>query len=275
MGAGEMTDGGSVGTVTVEGENKPKNDEECVPIHGQTDADKLAYSLIWRIAAAAAAAAQAAMAAYISAKQYEIAKMLLSIAQYWRDWYNTAFVPLENKELDELYALKDIVPHYDVAIGRGKATVRFVMKSALNRTMKCAAQYDTGIRNRILKEMLVTEASAVAHGAAAGYRFERDRVDKLISSRWQKYLGAVNRGREIAAASVDYGNLAAHIYGSLGNMAAEASGGFMELAGYMGSRRRTRYNKDYGARGGYEQVKGFMETFTPFITGQGDGSGTV
>jgi hypothetical protein len=235
---------------------------QCVPLNGENDGDKLGISLIWQIAAAAAVAAQAAASAYISSKQFEIAKMLLNIARYWRDWYNAAYVPLEDKELDELYALKNFTPNFDLAMGRGRSTVRFVMKGVLDKTVKCTNAYDTGLRNRIFYEALKVEAEAVSFGAAAGYRFERDRVDKLNEALWKRFVGALSRGRDIAAVSVEYGMLAANIYGSLGSMAATGLGGLTKLIGYVSESRPVRYNQGLGAFGGFSRMTRFMDVMT-------------
>jgi hypothetical protein len=249
---------GLAGSSAVSGVGAADKDE-CKPLNGENDATKTVATLLWQIAAAAAVAAQAAASAYISAKQFEIAKMMLSIAKYWRDWYNSAYVPLEDKEVSELYALKDYEPHYDVAMGRGRSTVRFVMKGVTAKTMRCTFAYDTGLRERIFHESLRAEAEAVSYGAAAGYRMERDKTDKLNESLWQRFLGAVSRGREIAATSVSYGTLAANVYGSLGKTAAAGLSGFTKLFGYVSAREPVKYNQGRGAYAGYSQVTRFYD----------------
>jgi hypothetical protein len=238
--------------------SKPGVDhDQCESLAGETDAGKTAVSLVWRAAAAAAAAAQSAAAAYISYKQFEIAKMMLDIARWWREWYEAAYAPLEDKEVEELYALKEYEPNFDLAMGRGKATVRAVLKGVLDRTMRCTSQYDTGLRKRILLETLKTEAEAVALGAAAGYRFERDRTDKLNMSRWGRFLGTVARGRDISAKAVSYGAFAARTYSSLGDVAAQGVNGLLRLVGYADARRPVRYNDGRGAYGGLSSVMRF------------------
>ena len=67
--------------------------------HGLTDFDKSTLSLLWDIVPAVIAAYNTVQAINFSQKQYEIAKDYLKISQWWRDYYNNFFRPLEDQEL--------------------------------------------------------------------------------------------------------------------------------------------------------------------------------
>jgi hypothetical protein len=168
----------------------------------------------------------------------ELAKMFLNIAEAWRDWYNAAYAPLEDKEIDELYALPEVEPHYDREMGLAKNTFKVQSKDLLKKAFRCTNQYDTGLRGWIFREALKMEASGIAAAAGFGYRTERDLTDKRKNIVWTKFFGAVQRGRDIAATVIDYGVLSANIYGKLGNMAYKLTGDALLFLGYASRKQK-------------------------------------
>jgi hypothetical protein len=203
--------------------------EGCRPFHGQGDAGRIAVGGVWQAAAAVLAAANIAVSAVISEKQFDLARLYFRISRNWRDWYNKGFVPLENKELDEVLAYRKAEPHYDAAVGRAMVQAKGMMKGAADRETRCFSQYETGMRGYRLRKVL--EAAGRAAGAAAGlgYRNERGRIEIYNVHRWQRKESAVNRGRDMMAQNVVYGRLASGIFGSLSNQAGAAAGGFISV----------------------------------------------
>jgi hypothetical protein len=217
---------------------------KCEPLVGVTDADKLKIALIWRLAAAAAVAVQTVVSAYISSKQLDLAKQFLNIAEYWRDWYNKAFAPLEDKEINELYAIPKVEPHYVREMGLAKNTFKTQAKDMLKKALRCTNQYDTGLRGWIFREAIKTETCGIAAAAAFGYRTERDLIDKKKDVLWKKFEGAVNRGRDIAATAIDYGVVSANIYGKLVNMSTQMIDSTMYFLSYAVRKTETVYTRD-------------------------------
>lgn len=215
--------------------------EPCLPLNGETDVGKKAIGVIWDIAAAAFAAYNAYVAIQMAKKQEEIARRYLKISQEHRDWYNQAYVPLEDQELAEVWALEDHPAHYDAAIGRAKALGRFLFRDRLQKRVRCTSQYDTGLRGALLKDEVIAQAVALAAMAGLGFRNEQAHVDAMNDRTWKRKEQTVNRGRDQMADNVQYGKLAAGIYGDLAAQASAGASGALYFLGYSSVREETRY----------------------------------
>jgi hypothetical protein len=219
----------------------PLNAMPCFPFHGQGDAGRLIMGGLWQAAAAVLAAANAAVSASISNKQFELAQQYYQISRNWRNWYNQAFVPLENQELDEVMALPKETPYYDMAIGRALALGKFIGKNKALMVVKCSSQYEVGARRNALRNVLDETNRVYGAALSQGYRVERTRVDAKNEYNWKKKEIVANRGRDMVAQSVIYGTFAGNIYGSLARQAGQAAGSMMNFVGYAGSRFATIY----------------------------------
>lgn len=213
----------------------------CTPFMGESDAGRLAIGGFWRAASAVLAAANTVASAFMSEKQMEIARQYYKISRNWRDWYNQKYVPLENQELAEAWALEKTVPHYDAAIGRAKASGRFIFKDRLEKKIRCTSQYDTGLRGAYLKDEVNSQATALAAMAGLGQRNEQARVDALDDRRWKRREQVLNRGRDMMSQNVAFGALASGIYGDLAKQAGAGAAGAMYFLGYSGERQVTEY----------------------------------
>jgi hypothetical protein len=75
-----------------------------------------------------------------------------------------------------------------------------------------------------------------------GYRNERARLEIMKDRRWKRREVVVMRGRNMAAANVNYSSLAINIYGDLSKQAGGAAGGYMKFLGYSRYRLETMMN---------------------------------
>jgi len=244
--------------------------DPCLPLNGETDAGKIAIGAVWDIAAAAFAAYNAYVAIQMAKKQDAIARRYLNIAQAHRDWYNNGFKPLEDQELSEAWALPEITPNWDVAIGRAKVTGRFLFQSRLERRIRGTRPCDTGVRVGVLKDEINIQSVTLAAMAGLGLRNERARVDAMNDRRWKRREQVLNRGRDMMADNVIYGTLAAGIYGDLGKQAGRGAEGAMYFLGYSSERRQTQYPGDmiFGQR----QTRQLSPQFSGMMTGGGPAS---
>ena len=211
------------------------------PLRGENDAGRSARAILWDVAATALAILNTVTAARMAAKQMDLAKRYLSIAQGWHSWYNSNFVPLEDQELDEAMNLPKAVPYFDAAVGRARASARFALRGRVQTRIRTTSQYATGLRGARLKEELIGQALALTMAEALGRRNEQARVDALDDRRWKRREQVVNRGRNLMADNVRFGQLAMGIYGDLGRQAAEGAAGAMTWLGYSSARQNTVY----------------------------------
>jgi hypothetical protein len=222
-------------------EDSGNKSDACYVEPGPTDSGRMAIALAWQIAAAALAAVNVVTSSQLAAKQFALAQRYFRIAREWRDWYNRGFVPLEDMELDEIWAEGLHDPYYDAAAGRAAATAKLAFADKVEAALRCTDQYATGLRQALLKDgsRLLAESAAAAEGM--GLRNERAHVEAMNDMRWKHREAAVMRGRNMAASNVAYAQLASGIYGDLANQAGQAAGGYMRFIGYAQERLKTMY----------------------------------
>jgi hypothetical protein len=211
----------------------------CVITPGPSDAGRVAISVVWQAAAAVLAAVNVSSSMEMAQKQFDLAQRYYRIARAWRDWYNQGFVPLENKELDEIWDEGPYEPHYEAAAGRASVTAKLVFKDKLEQVLRCTSSYATGLRQALIKDMVSLTGSATAFAEGLGIRNERARTEIMDGLRWKHREAAVSRGRGMAASNVTYAQLAAGIYGDLANQAGKAAAGYVRFIGYAEERLKT------------------------------------
>lgn len=209
--------------------------------HGLTDSDKVSLSSLWDIVPAVIAAYNTGQAIDYALKQYEIAKDYLTISQWWRDYYNGYFKPLEDQELSESMALTEITPHYDTMRGRAQTAGRIKFKNAVNKSVQCTSEYCTGLRQQMLYDTMEQEAKVVSTLTGLGYRNERAYYESRSDVRWKRMINTAARGRDLQAQAINSSQLAYGIYGTLGQQVAKGAEGAATAAGYMWFRNDTHY----------------------------------
>ena len=211
------------------------------PIRGENNTGRATRAALWDAAALAMAVLNSVTAARMASRQMDLARRYLAIARGWHAWYNANFVPLENQELDEALALPKATPYFDAAIGRARASARFALRGRLLARLRTTSQYATGLRGARLKEELIGQAVALTAAEALGRRNEQARVNILDERRWKRREQVINRGRNLMADNVRFGQLAMGIYGDLGRQAAQGAAGAMFALGYNPARENTIY----------------------------------
>jgi hypothetical protein len=211
----------------------------CLPTPGPSDPGRVAIAALWEVAAAVLAAVNIATSMEMSQKQFDLAQRYYRIAREWRDWYNQGFVPLEDKELGEIW---DETPHeayYDAAAGRASVTAKLMFQGKTEEALRCTSSYATGLRQAIVRDMTRLMGETTIYAEGLGIRNERAHKKIMDDIRWKHREAAINRGRGMAAATVTYGHLAAGIYGDLANQAGRAAQGYVRFIGYAEERLKT------------------------------------
>jgi hypothetical protein len=233
--------------------------DACSMFRGQTDAGRMIMSVVWQVAAAVLAATNAATSSHIASKQFDLAQQYYRISRNWRDWYNSGYIPLEDKEVAEVKADVKATPYYDIAVGRALALAKSSLKGRGLAEIQCYSQYETGAVSYRLKRATEEMARIYSVSMAQGYRNERARVDALSDFMWKKKEQVVARGRDMMSRNVIYGQFAGQIYGSLSKQAATAAQGYMRFLGYSLERMNTRYPERIGHRKITGEVNGQSE----------------
>lgn len=208
---------------------------------GQSDTNKGTAALLMEAAAIAVATANTAAAIYLADKQYDIAQDYLDIAKWWRNYYNSTYRPWEDRELEEAWALKEIDPIYDTIVGRTRTYGRLQFKGLAEKSIQCTSEYCTGLREALLKDVINSEATAMAALSNLGYRNERAYVEARNDVNWNRKLEVLNRGRDMVANNIQFSNLAFGIFGDLGKQAGLGAAGAVRYLGYSWNKNETQY----------------------------------
>ena len=209
--------------------------------HGLTDFDKSTLSLLWDIVPAVIAAYNTVQAIDFAKKQYEIAKDYLKISQWWRDYYNNSFRPLEDQELSEAMGLTETTPYYDTMRGRAQTAGRLKFKNAVNVAVQCTSEYCTGLRQQLLYDVLGQESRVLNSLAGLGYRNERAYYEARSDVRWKRMINTALRGRDLQSQAINSAQLAYGIYGNLGAQITKGAEGAASAVGYFHYRSDPRY----------------------------------
>lgn len=222
-----------------------KQADYCNPNRGVSDKDRSLFGKILNLAAVAAAGYNAYKAYDIAMQEWEMAKKYWRIAQNWLDYYEDAYAPVEDQEIDEAMDLPIAEPSYDMARGRAVVNAWLASKGKLRKALRCTSRYCTGLRGDIIVRVKAAEAEAVALAAGLGYRNERAYVEARNDVRWEKRLNTAKRGRDIIADVTALGTASAGIYGSLWDQAwhgLESAGMYL---GYENNRNNPSYLTSY------------------------------
>lgn len=209
--------------------------------HGVTNMDKGILAAIWDMVPAVVAAYNTGQAIEFAMKQHEIAKDYLRISQWWQDYYNAWFRPVEDQELGEAMSLSEAPTYYDTMRGRAQTAGRIKFKNAVNKSVQCTSEYCTGLRQQMLYDTLEQQAKVMTTLTGLGYRNERAHYEKRSDVRWERMLNTAKRGRDLPAQAVNSAALAYGIYGGLGQQAAKGAEGAASAAGYFWNRNDTFY----------------------------------
>ncbi|MDR3037891.1 MAG: hypothetical protein LBV21_01130, partial [Candidatus Adiutrix sp.] len=107
--------------------------------------------------------------------------------------------------------------------------------------LRLTNEYETGRRGFLVAEELAVRGRTLAAAAALGRRNEQAHVDAMEDLWWKRREQVVNRGRNMAASSVRYGDLASGILGDLTRQAAAGAGGGIYALAYDWNRNPTYY----------------------------------
>ena len=209
--------------------------------HGQSDTNKQTAASLMEAAAIAVALLNTGAATKIAADQYDIAKQYLDIAKWWRNYYNSTYRPYEDKLLAEAWALQEIDPIYDTIAGTTRTYVRLQFKSLAEKSIQCTSEYCTGLREALLKDVVNSEATALAALSNLGYRNERAYVEARNDVRWKRREAMLNLGRDMIANNIQFSQLAYGIFGDLGKQAGLGAAGAVRYLGYSWNKNETQY----------------------------------
>lgn len=223
----------------------PESDTDgCPPGEkpGVTDSGLITAANIARIGAIAVAVINTANAVRMAMLQKDIADKYQQMADEAREYFNNTYKPCEQAAVASACAEPLYSRDFDKAqIGRMLVSVKSKSRDATEKALRCNSRYCTGQMAAILKDGVLAQAGAEAAVYGLGIRYEEDRERVRNDVRWNRRAAILNIGRDMAGAATDYAQLAAGIFGRLGEQSAQGAAGAVQWLGYDSARRATQY----------------------------------
>jgi hypothetical protein len=196
---------------------------------------------IAQAAAVAVAVLNTVAAIEMASKQETLARNYLNIAKEENQYYFDVYVPCENAEIAEACSAPLYTTHTDVQVGRMLNTVRHSFAGHPEKELQCVSRYCTGKQAMLIKDLLLSEATALATAGNLARRYEEQYADAQNDLRWARRAQALNRGRDMMSQAVEFSGFAYGLFGRLGDQAMKGAAGAVRYLGYAETRNDTVY----------------------------------
>jgi len=219
----------------------PQSDSECKNT-GVTDEGLIKASNIARIGAIAVALINTANAVRMAVLQKDIADKYQQMADEAREYFNDTYKPCEESAVAEACAAPLYSRDFDKSqIGRMLVSVKSKARDQIEAVIRCKTRYCTGQMAAAIKDGTLAQAGAEATVYGLGLRYEEDRERARNDVRWSRRAAILNIGRDLAGAATEYAQLAAGIFGRLGEQSAQGAAGAVSWLDTDSQRRATQY----------------------------------
>lgn len=221
---------------------KDAADKECCKTDGVTD-EGIISAARWKTGIAAALAIYNTWNSLRMAKmQRDLGERYLELAESYRNYYNERYKPLEEALAKEALAL----PKYKrgkerLYTGQMMVSARGKTAGRIDKAMSCTGRYCTGQRAAIMTDKLLEQAATESLVAGFAHRHTDNEEKVWDNLRWEKRSAVLNIGRDIPSQAVAYADMAANIFGRVGEQAGRAAEGLVGFIGYDNNRGETRY----------------------------------
>lgn len=222
----------------------------------KVDDKGLEKAWFWADKISQAVALWATAETYKAAREdYKIAKRYHELAKEQWDLHKKYYQPLEQQELDEIWAERPYKPDYATAIVGHTRSIDTVFaaveqhRHALSDKYCVCATSATAIKTELVRVTVYGDSDNYARRYAEKLAMEREDL------RFSRKLAAAARGRGLLSESASHAHKASN---SL-NAYAQAMGGLassaMQFSGYINNRNATQYN------GGRERFNSRADVF--------------
>lgn len=180
---------------------------------------------------------------YKAAKEdYKIAKRYHELAKEQWDLHKQYYHPLEEQELDEIWAEQPYEPDYPTAIAGHTHTIDNVFaaidkqRKALNAKYCACPDVSSFTKVDIMKSTVSGDSDNFARRYAEKLAQERNDI------RWNRRIAAVARGRGLLSESASHTQRASNSLSAYAQAMGGLAGNAMLFRGFVQDRRMTEYN---------------------------------
>ena len=193
---------------------------------------------------------------YKAAKEdYKIAKRYHELAKEQWDLHKQYYHPLEQQELDEIWAEKPYEPDYPTAIAGHTHTIDNVFAAVDKQRKALNAKYCVCPDVSLFTKADITKSTIGGDSDNFARRYAEKLAQERNDIRWARRVAAAARGRGLLSESASHAQKASNSLSAYAQAMGGLAGDAMQFSGYVQNRRQTEYN---GAR---ERFNSRAETF--------------
>lgn len=175
-------------------------------------------------------------------EEYKIGKRYYELAKEQWDFFYDFYRPLEEQELDEIWAELPYKPDYNTAIKGHTHLIEPVFNRADMHRQHLSNKYcvcpDIGqfTKTHITKSTITGDSDNFAR------RYAEKLAQEKNDLRWARRVAAASRGRGLLSSSSSFASKAAGFYGEYARAMGGLAGNAMQFSGYVRNRNETEYN---------------------------------
>lgn len=175
-------------------------------------------------------------------EEYKIGKRYFDLAKEQWDFFYKYYRPLEDQELNEIWAELPYNPDYSTATKGHTHLIDAVFASADKHRMSLANKYCVCPDVSQFTKTDIMKSTIKGDSDNFGRRYAEKLAQEKNDIRWARRIAAASRGRGLLSASTSFATKAAGFFSDY----AQAMGGLAQSAaqfsGYVRNRFRTEYN---------------------------------
>lgn len=175
-------------------------------------------------------------------EEYKIGKRYYDLAKEQWDFFYHYYRPLEDQELDEIWADHPHRPDYATAIYGHTYLFDPVFGRADNHRASLMGKYCICPDVSAFTKTEITLSTARGDSDNFARRYAEQLAQEKNDTRWARRIAAASRGRGLLSASTSFASKASGFFGdyaqAMGGLASSAA----QFSGYVRNRNETEYN---------------------------------
>lgn len=175
-------------------------------------------------------------------EEYKIGKRYYELAkEQWDHFYNY-YRPLEDQELDEIWAELPYKPDYATAIKGHTHLIDPIFANADKHRMALTGKYCVCPDVSEFRKTQIVKSTVRGDSDNFARRYAEKLAQEKNDIRWARRVAAASRGRGLLSASTSFASKAAGFFSDYARAMGGIASSAMQFSGYVRNRHQTEYN---------------------------------
>lgn len=176
--------------------------------------------------------------------EYKIGKRYYNLAKERWDFFFKFYRPLEEQELDEIWAEQPYEPDYTTAVTGHTGLIPMTYHNAEQHRAALAAKYCICPDVSQFTRTELTRATVFGDSSNFARRYAEKLAQERNDIRWNRRIAAASRGRNLLSDSASAADKASNFFRSANDAWRGLAESAMQFSGYIRHRHQTEYNPD-------------------------------